>query len=163
MSISTDPDNVFDGEAGDVGTDAATAEAEELNAEDIGEGELEADGEMEDEEADPSQRFLYFHAMPAWLVSTLVHILILLILGLVSIADPVKIVNVLTASSSADEGPEIEEISIEQFDPGALEIISGWIKRPRPIIPPRIQVLDVDVGWRARQPRAIKPRIQATC
>ena len=67
-----------------------------------------------------TRRFLFFQAMPAWLVSTLVHGIILLILGLVTIADPVKIVNVLTASNATEEGPEIEEITIEEFDPGQM-------------------------------------------
>lgn len=77
--------------------------------------------EQEDGSVVAGRRFLFFQAMPAWLVSTLVHALILLILGLVSIADPIQIVNVLTASSTGDEGPEIEELSIEEFDPGEME------------------------------------------
>ena len=73
-----------------------------------------------EESIDSSRRFLFFQAMPAWLVSTLVHALILLILGLVSFADPIQIVNVLTASSTGEEGPEIEELSIEDFDPRTM-------------------------------------------
>ena len=117
VSTSTDPDDVFgSSDAGGLATKAAVAEPEILDAEVVD----DSSGPMEDD-TDPGRRFLFFQAMPAWLVSTLVHILILLILGLISFADPVQIVNVLTASSSSDEGPEIEEISIEQFDPGALE------------------------------------------
>ncbi|MEO1524070.1 MAG: hypothetical protein AAFX06_01480 [Planctomycetota bacterium] len=119
MSTSTNPDNVLGDTDADEVMAAEIVDAEVIDAEVI-EGEMEP-GTEEEEEADPSRRFLFFQAMPAWLVSTLVHILILLILGLVSIADPVQIVNVLTASSATDEGPEIEELSIEQFDPGALE------------------------------------------
>ncbi len=70
------------------------------------------------EELAPSRKFLFFNAMPAWAVSTFVHVIILLVLGLISIADPVKIVNVLSASSNAEDGPEMEEFSIETIDPG---------------------------------------------
>ncbi|MFG0260971.1 MAG: hypothetical protein ACF788_01070, partial [Novipirellula sp. JB048] len=65
-------------------------------------------------------RFLFFSAMPAWAVSTFVHVVILLVLGLVSIADPVKVVNVLSASSTTEDGPEMEEFTIEQIDPGEV-------------------------------------------
>lgn len=66
------------------------------------------------------RRFGFLRTTPAWMVSTLIHVLILLVLGLVTMADPVKIVNVLTASSTAEDGPEIEEFTIEEFDPGAM-------------------------------------------
>lgn len=73
-----------------------------------------------EEDADPQRRFLLFHAAPAWLVSTLVHVLIILVLGLVTIADPIQIVNVLTANHVAEDGPEIEEFMIEQINPDDL-------------------------------------------
>ncbi|MCC9600632.1 hypothetical protein LOC67_08665 [Stieleria sp. JC731] len=78
------------------------------------------DASEESEDFGTDRRFVVFQAMPAWLVSTLVHVLILVILGLVSIADPIQIVNVLTASSAQDNGPEVEELSIEDFDPGDI-------------------------------------------
>ncbi len=73
-----------------------------------------------DEDADLQRAFVWFQAAPAWLVSTLVHVMILLVLGLITIADPVKIVNVLTANNSGDDGPEIEEFTIEEIDPGEV-------------------------------------------
>lgn len=72
-----------------------------------------------EEEVNLQRRFLFFRAVPAWLVSTLVHVMILLVLGLVTFADPIKIVNVLTANSNED-GPEIEDFTIEEVDPGAI-------------------------------------------
>ena len=72
------------------------------------------------EEADLQRKFLIFQATPAWLVSTLVHVIILLILGLVTIADPTQIVNVLSASSTSDDGPEMEEFAIDQIDDSDL-------------------------------------------
>ena len=84
--------------------------------------EHEEEDEFEDdvEDADLRRKFLVFQATPAWLVSTLVHVIILLVLGLVTIADPTQIVNVLSASSSTDDGPEMEEFAIEQIDDSDL-------------------------------------------
>ena len=76
--------------------------------------------EEDGEDADLQRKFLLFQATPAWLVSTLVHVIILLILGLVTIADPTQIVNVLSASTNADDGPEMEEFAIEQIDAGDI-------------------------------------------
>lgn len=66
---------------------------------------------------EPRRRSLLFQAVPAWLISTLVHILILLVLGLVTLADPTRVVNVLSASSMQDDGPEMDEFAIEAMDP----------------------------------------------
>ncbi len=101
----------------------------------VGENAVSEDGGTEDlagsasnnggfeengEEADLQRKFLIFQATPAWLVSTLVHVIILLILGLVTIADPTQIVNVLSASSTSDDGPEMEEFAIDQIDDSDL-------------------------------------------
>lgn len=53
---------------------------------------------------------------PAWLVSMLAHVMLLLLLGLVTLADPQKIINVLSSSISSDEGPEIEEFTIDSIE-----------------------------------------------
>ncbi len=55
------------------------------------------------------------------MVSTLIHVLILLILGLLTIANPIKIVNVLTASATSEDGPEIEEFAINDSEPQEME------------------------------------------
>ncbi|MEP4683174.1 MAG: hypothetical protein ABJ015_16200, partial [Rhodopirellula bahusiensis] len=68
----------------------------------------------------PRRRMGFLKAAPAWLISTLFHIGVILILGLVTFADPVKIVNVLSAAATGEEGPEIEEFQIEQIDPGEM-------------------------------------------
>ncbi len=104
-------DDVFEAEV--------LSDEEFLQAEEV---ESEA-GEEEDEEEDVLQRkFLFFQAAPAWLVSTLLHALILLILGLITIGSPMEIVNVLSASASKDDGPEIEEFSIEEADDNLEEV-----------------------------------------
>jgi hypothetical protein len=74
----------------------------------------------ESPEADLRRHFILFQAVPSWLVSMLVHMLVLVLLGLMTIADPVQIVNVLTASSNGEEGPEIEEFTIQEVDPGEV-------------------------------------------
>lgn len=66
----------------------------------------------------PRFDFAFLSAAPPWLVSMLLHVVVLLTLGLVTFTDPVKIVNVLTASSSGDDGPEIEDFTIAEIDPG---------------------------------------------
>lgn len=66
--------------------------------------------------ADPHKRFVLFQAVPAWAISMLVHVIVLLVLGLMTLSDPTKIVNVLTASNRAEEGPEIAEFTIDDAD-----------------------------------------------
>jgi hypothetical protein len=78
------------------------------------------DQQYQEQDVDLQRRFLLFQAAPAWLVSMLIHVLVLLILGLVTVADPVKVVNVLTAMATGEEGPEIEEFAIEVTDPGEI-------------------------------------------
>jgi hypothetical protein len=80
------------------------------------------------EPTDARRRYLWFHAAPAWLVSMLVHVLVLLVLGLVTIADPVKIVNVLSANPNTEEGPEVEEFTIEEMDPGEVSEIEETVE-----------------------------------
>ncbi len=66
------------------------------------------------------RHFILFQAVPAWFVSMFVHALVLVLLGIMTIANPVKIINVLTASSNGEDGPEIEEFTIEEVDPGEV-------------------------------------------
>ncbi|MGB7325983.1 MAG: prenyltransferase/squalene oxidase repeat-containing protein [Rubripirellula sp.] len=73
---------------------------------------------VDEEVVIPGRRFGFLRDAPAWLVSMLLHVLILLALGLITFTDPIKIVNVLTANSSSEEGPEIEEFTIDEIDPG---------------------------------------------
>ncbi len=72
------------------------------------------------EQANHQRHFILFQAVPAWAISLLVHMLVLLVLGLLTIADPAKIINVLSASNSGDEGPEIQEFTIDNIDPGDI-------------------------------------------
>ena len=63
-------------------------------------------------------RRLRWQAVPAWLISTLLHVMILLSLGLVTLAEPVEVVHVLSASVEDESAPEIERFTIEPVDPG---------------------------------------------
>ncbi len=55
---------------------------------------------------------VWLRRTPAWLVSTLFHVAVMLALGLVTLTNPQKVINVLTAAITADEGPEIDEFVI---------------------------------------------------
>lgn len=86
--------------------------------------ELEALPAAEDDAYEETSRgggFGFLKTAPAWLISTFIHVAILLALGLVTLTDPVKLVNVLSATASGEDGPEIEEFTIEQIDPGEME------------------------------------------
>jgi hypothetical protein len=72
-------------------------------------------------EANYQRHFILFQAVPSWFVSMLVHMIVLIVLGVMTIADPVKVINVLSASNSGEEGPEIEEFVIEEIDPGEVQ------------------------------------------
>lgn len=61
-----------------------------------------------------------WQAVPAWLISMLLHVVIIVVLSIVSVSDPVRVVNVLTAVAADEEGPEIEEFAIEQVEPAEL-------------------------------------------
>ncbi len=84
---------------------AAEAEAEEY------------DEEEEFEEEAGGHRFLFFTAMPAWLVSMVVHAVALLVMAMITVGGNVEQVKaVLTAAPPADDLQEIEEFE-EQLTP----------------------------------------------
>ena len=86
--------------------------AEDLERDKVNEQWKEADY-LED--ADSHRRFMFFQAVPAWFISTIVHVLILLVLGLVTFADPKQVVNVMTAVPAGEDSLALEEFAIEQF------------------------------------------------
>ena len=81
---------------------------------------LATDDAPENPESGHRRHFFLFQAVPAWLVSMLVHALVLVLLGIMTIANPVKIINVLTASNTGEDGPEIEEFTIQDIEPGEV-------------------------------------------
>lgn len=103
-------------------------------------------------EYDPQRRFLWFQAAPAWLVSMVVHVLVLLVLGLITIGDPVKIVNVLSANYTGEEGPEIEEFTIEEIDPGEISELEEEVVEP----------VDVAEAMEMVEPTPVEPMEIAT-
>ena len=80
-----------------------------------------ADESEEPDEEEFRNRFLYFRVMPAWLISTFVHVVILLVLALITLPAEVKTVNVLSAIGPGEDGPEMEEFQIEEIDAGEVE------------------------------------------
>ena len=122
-------------------------------------------------DSSPGRRFVLFQLAPAWLVSTLVHVLIVLVLGLVTLADPVKIVNVLTANATKEDGPEIEEFTIHEIDPGALSETEELtepvqvmeqleITDPAPVDPLDISVVPLEITDLAAQMAPSKVSLQ---
>ncbi|QDV14693.1 hypothetical protein CA51_46030 [Rosistilla oblonga] len=63
----------------------------------------------------------FFSSAPPWMVSSLIHGLVLLMLALVTL-DPVEIAkNVLTVTPTDEAGQEMEEFSLEQIEPDSME------------------------------------------
>jgi hypothetical protein len=97
-------------------------------------------------EEDPSlvgggRAFKMLRAVPAWMVSMLLHVMIILILGLITVAEPVKVINVLSATAMVDDGPEIEEFQIEEMDPGEISE-SEELTEPVPEMSESLEMLE---------------------
>lgn len=99
------------------GNTEATPTATQPTRRDAGQPMLAAS--LEDDE-DYGGRGMLWTAAPAWLISTLVHMALIVGLAFVTFAEKIEIINVLTANPSAEEGPEIDEFVIEDIDPGEV-------------------------------------------
>lgn len=88
------------------------------------------------------RHFLFFQAMPAWVISTLVHAVILLLLGMITLGNPVEIINVLSAVNVLDEGPEMDEFTIEQIDTSIEE--SEEVTEPVEVEMTDVEVTPID-------------------
>ena len=120
---------------------------------------LDPESLVEELEDDGRRRFGFLSTVPAWLVSTLIHVVILLVLGLVTVAEPIEIINVLTASSTAEDGPEIEEFTIDSADASEMsemeeEVVDEVVEtaevmemiEPVPVEPMEIATVAVDMS-----------------
>lgn len=104
------------------------------------------------------RRILLFEAVPAWLVSMLSHVVLLLVLGLVSVAEPEQIVNVLSAANVVGESAAIEEFTIEDVEPEELEAVEELpdaiadmtvqmdVSEITPIAPAEMVTVDIDLS-----------------
>jgi hypothetical protein len=119
---------------------AAKAPAGKSAGDQPGDPASESD-DQEPQQADPQRHFILFQAVPSWAISMLVHVLVLLVLGVLTIADPVKIVNILSASSTGKDGPEIEEFTIEEIDPGEVAE-SEEMTEPMVDLPESMEMVD---------------------
>ena len=77
--------------------------------------------DLEPESDDPPpvvgpRRPSFWRTIPAWMISMLVHVALLLTLASISTTPAVEIVNVLTSTSVNDEITDIEEYEIEKID-----------------------------------------------
>lgn len=79
-----------------------------------------SDGDEADTAPIPGRRFLLFQAIPAWLISMLLHMLLLLVMALLTVGVPEELVNVLSASNSEENEGEIEEFTLADIEPGEI-------------------------------------------
>jgi len=93
----------------------------------------------------PRRRWLSLQGVPAWLISTLLHVLILLLLGAISLTDPVRIVNVLSATAPREEGPEIEEFRIEEVDLSEAEELEEFVEPVDMAASMEIEVAEIEI------------------
>ncbi|GEM_PF-386615 len=95
------------------------------------------EGEENLEDADLQRKFVLFQAVPAWMVSMVVHVLILVTFALITIGSEKQIVNVLSASATGEEGPEIDEFTIsepmEEMEETEEEVTEEVVDTPEPI------------------------------
>lgn len=70
--------------------------------------------------ADPDKSFLLFRAVPAWLVSMLVHMFLLVLMALLTVAQPEKLINILSVNTSSEAEDEMEQFTLEDVEPAAL-------------------------------------------
>ncbi len=116
---------------------AAEAEAEEY------------DEEEELEEEAGGHRFLFFTAMPAWLVSMVVHAVALLVMAMITVGGNVEQVKaVLTAAPPADDLQEIEEFEEQLTPPVDVDAVATDATIPMEVITEAIpqDVTDVVVS-----------------
>ena len=68
-----------------------------------------------------SRRIVIFQAIPAWMMSMILHVLILLILALVTVSDPQQVAQVITAQSVMQPVPELDTVKIDVIDDRQFE------------------------------------------
>jgi hypothetical protein len=71
-------------------------------------------------DSDPARRFLFFSAVPAWLISMLLHMLLLILMALLTVAQPVEVVNILSVQNAGEAEPEMEQFTLEDVEPASL-------------------------------------------
>jgi hypothetical protein len=71
-----------------------------------------------DEPAPHAQHFLWFQALPSWLVSGVVHFVLLLVLAIITIAPPVVSAHVQMSAAL----PEPDDELVDEFDEKKLEL-----------------------------------------
>ncbi|QDS90724.1 hypothetical protein EC9_49400 [Rosistilla ulvae] len=95
---------------------------------------------LDDEDEVEYRRGGFFSSAPPWMVSSLVHGLVLLMLALVTL-DPVQIAkNVLTVTPTDEAGQEMEEFSLEQIEPDSME--EEMIEEPVVSPPTTVQAVE---------------------
>lgn len=100
----------------------ATPEQQSMAAQAAEAEVLEEDEEYEEEESSSGRgtRFILLNAVPSWLVSMVVHAVLLIVLALLSFGPEIeKAVTTLSVATAVEE--ELEEFEIEEFEPIDME------------------------------------------
>lgn len=96
----------------------------------------------------PGRQFLLFQAVPAWLISMLLHMLLLLVLALLTFTDPETRENILSVASLTDPEPQIEQFTLAETDPGDLAETQSEPLDEMVLTPPTVAEVE---------PRAVDP------
>jgi hypothetical protein len=113
------------------------------------EAEAEAyDEEEELEEEAVGHRFLFFTAMPAWLVSMIVHAVALLVMAMITVGGNVDQVKAIITASAGEELEEIEEFEEQLTPPVDVDAVMSDATTPMDMITEAIpqDVTDVVVS-----------------
>src|SRR5687767_13821027 len=98
-------------DSSDIGPDG-TIDAELLASQAI---DQPSDEELVDEDSS-DRSFLMFNAMPAGMISMVLHIILVLVLGMVSLSQPeVKQTTLISAPNTKDDVAEVEEFEITEI------------------------------------------------
>jgi len=92
------------------------------------------------------RRFVLFQAVPAWLISLLVHAILLVLMGVLTIGVPEQLVNILSASNAEENEGEIEEFTLAEVDPGEIsEVEEVSLEEPAPTAVPMTEVEPMEI------------------
>lgn len=99
------------------------------------EAEAEAyDEEEELEEEAVGHRFLFFTAMPAWLVSMIVHAVALLVMAMITVGGNVEQVKAIITAAAGEELEEIEEFEEQLTPPVDVDAVMTDVSLPMDMI-----------------------------
>lgn len=73
------------------------------------------------EDADRNRRFLLFQAAPSWVISMIVHVLIIVVIALIPLSEQIQQANVMSMSDTGETADELESFQIEPLSEEQFE------------------------------------------